>query len=385
MFGRSDVGEPDDGAAGDRGPLAAWPGAVHYGFAAMALAVVVARVVTDPLGGTLVAIELLPTLALAVAIAYAGRRFARHEPTPSQVQRSAAILCGGGIYGAVFVAVIELFQWLEGSAPVESDYLIAMAGFGGVALAAGVSHYYVAYEVRLAEARAESARANRLRKQSSVLGRIFRHNVRNEVNVVAGWIERTADPDPIAAARARRTARAHAERLADLSETARRIQRTMDGDERVRVDLVAHVESAVATVRAEAPAVSVATDLSESAWAVATSNAAAAPAEALSNAVEHNDPESLSVDVSVRADGEGYRVEIADDGTGIPSVEVDALDAAEEGPTSHGRGLGLYLMQTIAVESGGDMEVESAPGSGTTVRLWFPAADGPRAGPDDGA
>ena len=44
-----------------------------------------------------------------------------------------------------------------------------------------------------------------------------------------------------------------------------------------------------------------------------------------------------------------------------------------KGPTG-GTGLGLASVKGIVTESGGDVAVDSAPGKGTAVHLWFPAA-----------
>jgi len=40
---------------------------------------------------------------------------------------------------------------------------------------------------------------------------------------------------------------------------------------------------------------------------------------------------------------------------------------------AHGTGLGMAIVQKIVEEHGGSIQVESAPGEGTTVLLGFPA------------
>ena len=56
--------------------------------------------------------------------------------------------------------------------------------------------------------------------------------------------------------------------------------------------------------------------------------------------------------------------------------------AAESG----GSGLGLAIVAAIAQAHGGQATLESAPGHGTRVRVWLPAAPpaAPRAGPAPG-
>ena len=46
-------------------------------------------------------------------------------------------------------------------------------------------------------------------------------------------------------------------------------------------------------------------------------------------------------------------------------------------PTGHGTGLGMSVVYGFVQQSGGFIECDSAPGEGTTVRLYFPATDEP--------
>ena len=84
----------------------------------------------------------------------------------------------------------------------------------------------------------------------------------------------------------------------------------------------------------------------------------------------------------------GYlRLSVADTGTGMSAA---TLARASEPffttkPHGQGTGLGLAMARGFAHQSGGGFQIESAPGQGTTVTLWFPeAADvsgGERPGP----
>jgi signal transduction histidine kinase len=60
---------------------------------------------------------------------------------------------------------------------------------------------------------------------------------------------------------------------------------------------------------------------------------------------------------------------VADDGGGF--------DPAAVGGTENGH-LGLALMRVRAREAAGDLEIRSAPGTGTTVSARFPIASAPR-------
>jgi signal transduction histidine kinase len=82
--------------------------------------------------------------------------------------------------------------------------------------------------------------------------------------------------------------------------------------------------------------------------------------EALHNALRHGTPST--VEIRLDASGGVVRLEIADDGKGFdPTVSAGA-----------GARLGLASMRDRARTAGGRLEVRSAPGRGTTVRVLLP-------------
>src|SRR5690606_21312873 len=72
-------------------------------------------------------------------------------------------------------------------------------------------------------------------------------------------------------------------------------------------------------------------------------------------------------------------IEVRDDGAGI---DPDILDKVFEPffttkPTGGGTGLGLSQVYGLCQRAGGLATIESRPGAGTVVRLFFPAAEEP--------
>jgi signal transduction histidine kinase len=87
---------------------------------------------------------------------------------------------------------------------------------------------------------------------------------------------------------------------------------------------------------------------------------------------------SGGVTVRLRVDDTSLRVEVADTGVGMPPNRVPALfepfrqAAPDDGPAPGGSGLGLALVQGWVDAMGGTVDVDTAPGAGTTVTVRLP-------------
>ncbi len=89
-----------------------------------------------------------------------------------------------------------------------------------------------------------------------------------------------------------------------------------------------------------------------------------------------------SVTVRTRRDGDrGVVLEVADDGPGIPeAVRSRVFDPFfTTKPPGQGTGLGLSLVYGTAKAHGGDVELETREGEGTTFRVRIPTGEGSRA------
>ena len=99
----------------------------------------------------------------------------------------------------------------------------------------------------------------------------------------------------------------------------------------------------------------------------------------LENAIKYNRPEG-TVTVRLRKGVSQVVLEVADTGLGIPQeslsriferfYRVDKSRAREEG----GTGLGLAIVKHVAQAHGGQVEVESRAGRGSTFRVRLPVA-----------
>jgi CheY-like chemotaxis protein len=81
--------------------------------------------------------------------------------------------------------------------------------------------------------------------------------------------------------------------------------------------------------------------------------------------------------------GRYVRLDAVDTGAGM---DVDTLARATEPffttkPVNKGTGLGLAMARGFVEQLGGGIAIESAPGRGTAVHLWLPAAEAPAVQP----
>ena len=108
----------------------------------------------------------------------------------------------------------------------------------------------------------------------------------------------------------------------------------------------------------------------------------------LDNALRHSDPLGR-VSVGVARDGDKVRIAVVDQGEGIAPAQQERIferfyrgDPARARRTG-GTGLGLSIVKHVAADHGGEAEVWSKPGAGSTFTLVLPIADPPTtASPD---
>jgi two-component system sensor histidine kinase SenX3 len=103
------------------------------------------------------------------------------------------------------------------------------------------------------------------------------------------------------------------------------------------------------------------------------------------NAVKYSD-EGSTVTVTVSREGDSAIAQIEDSGIGIGAEHLDRIferfyraDKARSRDTG-GTGLGLSIVRNIVSQHGGQVNVESLEGKGSTFRLTFPVANGGTSG-----
>ena len=220
-----------------------------------------------------------------------------------------------------------------------------------------------------------------LSEQLEVLNRVLRHDIRNDMNVVHGWLTELEAHVDDAGTNALSNVRAAVSHTIALTSEARDLAEvlTVGGDmpvEPVSLNGVLHrqVEKArekyphaTVVVDGDVPAVSV----------VANQMLSSVFDNLLGNAVVHNDSDEPTVTISVADVGEdAVEVRVADDGPGISDALRSSLfGRGEKGVDSPGTGMGLYLVDKLVAGYGGTVDVEDREPRGTTFVVTLVRAD----------
>ena len=282
---------------------------------------------------------------------------------------TAVYLCGAALFAlAVDVAVASVTGSAVGWTPARlvGDWLL-VAGSGAI-LYGAVTHH----RRRAEAARRELETSN---QQLQVLSRVFRHNIRNDLNVIRGYTDLLADRiDDDRSEQCLETIRQTTDDVVAISEKLRAIEDASPEHPEGRVDLVDAVNEAVGVVEAESASVSV--EAPSEAWIRADDSVAYPIREVFENAVTHNDGATRRVEATVRENGTTTCLEVTDNGPGIPPDERAVLQAEEETPLSHASSIGLWLVKWLCETQGGTVRF-AADDDGTTVRLRFESASEP--------
>jgi len=269
----------------------------------------------------------------------------------------------------VSFALLALSIWmiwrLEGHA-MELFFLVAFAATLGAGVGVRGGLYAIESEERLEE-------AEDLAKLLTINQRVLRHNLRNELAVSFGYLDRIESADDADAVAADvQVVRDHLGKLLRTSDRTRDIVSIREHDHEETFDLAAVVDEQVATLRAAHPAAAITTRFDDDPTVRAHPALPRAIREALTNAIEHT-PEGAEVTAAVSTTRAGQAVvEIIDAGDGIPEFDVEAIEGPEETPMKHTQGLGLWIIYWTVKMSDGTLELTDGTPSGSVVRITLP-------------
>jgi signal transduction histidine kinase len=219
------------------------------------------------------------------------------------------------------------------------------------------------------------------RQRLEVLHRVLRHNVRNRMSIVLNYADIIGDTaeDPLLADAAETIEDASRD-LTNLSRKAAQMENIIEESDTAPepIDVRSLADDITADVGEDYPDVAISVAATGSTTALALPSVRLALENTVENACKHNDADEPSVEVRIvgpEASETGrVRVEIRDNGPGIPEQDRTVIEEGRETDLEHGSGLGLWLVYWIVDNSEGDLSFAENEPHGTVVLMEFEAA-----------
>lgn len=214
------------------------------------------------------------------------------------------------------------------------------------------------------------------RDSLEVLNQVVRHDLRNDMTVLRGratLLEEYVDPDGISDLKAIQEA---TERAIELTNTARDLSETMlSTDEDIQpVRLDRHLKAPVTKAASKFDYATITTDGQIPDVQVQGNDLLEAVfRNIIENGVAHNDKEEPELHISMTIESETITVVIADNGPGVSDNHKQVIfGKGEKSLDSSGAGIGLYLVETLVNQYGGDVWVEDNDPEGAIFNVKLP-------------
>jgi PAS domain S-box-containing protein len=220
----------------------------------------------------------------------------------------------------------------------------------------------------------------RREQELELLNRIVRHDIRNDMAVVLGWAEMLDDHVDDEGREYLQKILASGEHVVELTEVAREYVETVVSDEAATLEPVPlrSVLKTELSLREESfpEAEFVLENSPPDVEVAANSMLSSVFRNLLNNAVQHNDADIPHIEVSCEVRDNEVEARIADNGPGIPDDHKDTVfGKGERGLGSPGTGIGLYLVDTLVTEYGGEIWVEDNEPTGAVFVVQLPLAE----------
>ncbi|WP_332898733.1 sensor histidine kinase [Haladaptatus sp. CMSO5] len=321
--------------------------------------------------------EMIVPVSSGFSLLYASYRVSKNKMTVGEAFHMLVIVFSL-ITIALSISVFNIALDVWTNEPIDDPvYGLLVSSGVGAAVGAPLGFFYVNFQKSHKKLGTEYKKSRTLNRQLSVMHRVLRHNLRNELTVLGGATEMLKhDPSPENVDEYIPLLDKHVKQLYSITEKAQLLERTLGPSKASKVDITTIAMESVATFRTEYSSV----DFKLSTPATAPTNVhplfQQAIEELLENAITHNSRTDLEIEVSVATEfnkNDLTRVMISDTGVGIPNVEIEALWQPEEKPLSHGAGLGLSFVYSIVNQSHGKIQFKENTPSGTIVIIDLPS------------
>jgi PAS domain S-box-containing protein len=214
-----------------------------------------------------------------------------------------------------------------------------------------VSHY-VGFQTDVTERTLQKQRID-------VLNRLLRHNLRNELNVIGGYIAELAERTETDHDDVLEPVRASVDRLTELSEEVRHAERIFDSPR--LADSVQSVSAVVEEIRTGVveryPDVTVRTDVPDEQVFLSAGTLPLGCVDYLGMLLDGNDRDAREVSVVATYDRSDAAVDVAlgDNGPGLTEDDWAVVRTGQETPLHHSDQLGLWVLRWVTTTVGGEL------------------------------
>jgi len=210
-------------------------------------------------------------------------------------------------------------------------------------------------------------------KELTVLNRVVRHDIGNEMNVIRGHGEALRGYVEGDGEEHLELVLESSTQVIELTETVRDLTNALTSDESLSLQPiplgdVIRIEAEKA--RSSYPEATFELDFALPPCGSVEANEMLSSVftNLFNNAVLHNDSDQPVVRVTIEQRAETVLVRVADNGPGVPEGQADELfGRGVKGLESEGSGVGLYLVDTLVTGYGGDVWVENDDGDGGAI------------------
>lgn len=261
----------------------------------------------------------------------------------------------------------------------QSEIFIPIASHGLVILGGEESAAFTERDMRIIQllqniligAVQRLLREKSFRISQDIYERVFRHDIRNQMNVIRSYAEIVQERS------SNETVQSQTQRIIDASESLCDISKDISvmqdviqsPNENTQVNLSSLVKELIAEIAAEHKC-DISSELPDKAVVTSHREVKTAIEELILNAIEHNDNRMPTVTVAIEKHERFVSLIIEDEGPGIPDTEIEVIRQTRETKLKHGSGIGLWLADRIAYHSGGTLMLNNE--NGTRVEVVLP-------------
>ncbi|MGM0399598.1 MAG: two-component system sensor histidine kinase NtrB, partial [Halobacteriota archaeon] len=218
-------------------------------------------------------------------------------------------------------------------------------------------------------------------EQLEILNRVLRHDIRNDLNVIIGWLEMVGEHVAPAGEEYIDRVTYSAKHIVEITEEAGDLVEdiTTDSDPDLGpVDIAQELEEEVEKRRETftQATIDVHDEVPPGTTVRANSMLASVFRNLINNAIQHNDSAEPRVVIRSTLESDSVVVTVADDGPGIPdAMKEQIFSQAEKGLDSTGTGMGLFLVNSLVETYGGSVWIEDNDPQGAVFGVELAATE----------